>query len=78
MDSSCRTTHEWLAVLGTLPLIDQPGERMQYGVSTDVLGFLLERIEGKTLQDVLQARIFTPLGMKDTDFWVPPARQDRL
>lgn len=51
---------------------------MQYGVATDVLGFLLERIEGKTLQDVLQARIFAPLGMKDTDFWAPPAKKDRL
>lgn len=75
---SCRTTDEWLAALGTLPLMDQPGERMQYGHATDVLGFLLERIDGKTLQDVLQARIFAPLGMKDTDFWVPPAKQDRL
>lgn len=76
--SRSRTTDEWLAAMGTLPLLDQPGERMQYGHSTDVLGFLLERIEGKTLQDVLQARIFAPLGMKDTDFWVPPAKQDRL
>ncbi|MBB4642906.1 serine hydrolase domain-containing protein [Rhizorhapis suberifaciens] len=72
------TTDEWLAALGTLPLLDQPGERMQYGVATDVLGFLIERVEGKTLQDVLQARIFAPLGMKDTDFWVPPVKQNRL
>lgn len=72
------STDEWLAALGTLPLIDQPGERMQYGHATDVLGFLLERIDGKSLRDVLQARIFAPLGMKDTDFWVPPAKRDRL
>lgn len=51
---------------------------MQYGAATDVLGFLLERIDGKPLQDVLQARIFAPLGMKDTGFWVPPAKRDRL
>lgn len=72
------TADQWLAGLGTLPLLHQPGERMTYSVSTDVLGFLLERIEGKRLQAVFEERIFGPLGMKDTNFWVPPEKRDRL
>ncbi len=61
----------WLAALGTLPLAYQPGERFHYGHSTDVLGFLIGRVEGKPLRQVLQERIFTPLGMTQTDFWLP-------
>jgi CubicO group peptidase (beta-lactamase class C family) len=72
------TTDTWLAAVSKLPLVYQPGERMQYGVSTDVLGFLIERIDQKTLQASLKDRIFTPLGMEDTDFWVPPAKMNRL
>ncbi len=72
------TPDAWLAALGTLPLAYQPGERFHYGHSTDVLGFLIARIEGKPLRRVLQERIFGPLGMVDTDFWLPPAKRDRL
>ncbi len=72
------TPDEWLAALGTLPLAYQPGERFHYGHSTDVLGFLIGRIEGRPLRDVLRERIFEPLGMTDTDFWLPPAKRDRL
>jgi CubicO group peptidase (beta-lactamase class C family) len=68
----------WLAALGTLPLAYQPGERFHYGHSTDVLGFLIGRIEGKPFRQVLQERIFTPLGMTDTDFWLPHAKRNRL
>jgi CubicO group peptidase (beta-lactamase class C family) len=72
------TPDEWLAALGTLPLAFQPGERFHYGHSTDVLGFLIGRIEGKPLRQVLQERIFTPLGMHDTDFWLPHDKRGRL
>ncbi|XUM22599.1 serine hydrolase domain-containing protein [Bradyrhizobium oligotrophicum S58] len=72
------TPDEWLAALGTLPLAYQPGDRFHYGHSTDVLGFLIGRVEGKPLRQVLQERIFTPLGMVDTDFWLPRAKRDRL
>ncbi len=68
----------WLAALGTLPLAYQPGERFHYGHSTDVLGFLIGRIEGKPFRQVLQERIFAPLGMSDTDFWLPHAKRGRL
>lgn len=68
----------WLAALGTLPLAYQPGERFHYGHSTDVLGFLIGRVEGKPFRQVLQERIFAPLGMMDTDFWLPHAKRGRL
>jgi CubicO group peptidase (beta-lactamase class C family) len=68
---------EWLAKLATLPLVDQPGAAFRYGVSTDVLGFLLARLEGAALGDVLRRRVFDPLGMHDTGFVVPRANRDR-
>lgn len=72
------TPDGWLAALGSLPLAYQPGERFHYGHSTDVLGFLIGRIEGKPLRQVLQERIFGPLGMADTDFWLPHEKRSRL
>ncbi|MFA5964523.1 MAG: serine hydrolase domain-containing protein [Sphingomonas sp.] len=68
----------WLAALGTLPLAYQPGERFHYGHSSDVLGFLIGRVEGKPFRQVLQERIFEPLAMPDTDFWLPREGRNRL
>jgi CubicO group peptidase (beta-lactamase class C family) len=68
----------WIAALGTLPLIYQPGEVWLYNTGTQVLGVLLARACGKKLGDVLRERIFEPLGMDDTGFWVPPDRLGRL
>jgi CubicO group peptidase (beta-lactamase class C family) len=67
-----------VATLGTLPLLHQPGTRWEYSRSTDVLGRLIEVVAGQSLGDFLQARICGPLGMVDTAFHVPPARQGRL
>ena len=68
---------EWMALLGKLPLAYQPGDRFHYGHSTDVLGFIVGRIHGKPFADVLKERIFGPLGMNDTDFWIPHEKRDR-
>lgn len=68
----------WLKALATLPLLYPPGERFHYSHGTDVLGFLIARIEGKSLGEVLKARIFDPLGMKDTAFWQPAEKRDRM
>ncbi len=68
----------WLKKLGELPLVYQPGARMNYGFSTDILGFLVARVSGMSFPEFLQARIFAPLGMTDTAFWVPPEKLDRL
>jgi CubicO group peptidase (beta-lactamase class C family) len=68
---------EWIARLAQLPLIDQPGSAMYYGCSTDLLGFLIARIEGASLGEVLKRHIFDPLGMKDTSFLVPREKRAR-
>ncbi len=61
-----------------LPLAFQPGAEWNYGVSTDVLGRVVEVASGRTLDEFLQDRVLGPLGMHDTSFWVPESRQDRL
>ncbi|MCG9916303.1 MAG: beta-lactamase family protein [Phenylobacterium sp.] len=68
---------EWMKRLGDLPLSHQPGDRFHYSHATDVLGFIIARIEGKPLDQVLQDRVFGPLGMTDTAFHVPPEKLDR-
>jgi CubicO group peptidase (beta-lactamase class C family) len=68
---------QWIARLATLPLIDQPGATLHYGHSTDLLGVLLARIEGTSLGELLERRIFGPLGMKDTAFTVPQEKRAR-
>lgn len=73
-----KSVDEWMTALAGLPLAHQPGERFHYGHSTDVLGFLIGRIEGKPFRHVLEERILAPLGMGDTDFWLPAAKRDRL
>jgi CubicO group peptidase (beta-lactamase class C family) len=76
--TSALSADEWLAALASLPLTYPPGERFHYGHSTDVLGFLLARIEGQSLGEVLKARVLDPLGMGDTAFAVPPQKRGRL
>jgi CubicO group peptidase (beta-lactamase class C family) len=68
---------EWIARLATLPLIDQPGAGFHYGLSTDLLGFLIARLEGEPLGNVLERRVFAPLGMRDTGFAVAPDKRHR-
>ncbi len=69
---------EWLRNLGSLPLLAQPGEQWMYQVSADVLGVLVARISGQSLGAFLRERIFDPLAMKDTGFYAPPDKADRL
>ena len=64
--------------LAGLPFVAQPGERFAYGFSTDVLGYVVERVSGMTLAEFFQTRILDPLGMKDTHFYLPPQKRDRL
>jgi CubicO group peptidase (beta-lactamase class C family) len=69
---------QWIAALGSLPLLYQPGERWLYNTSVQVLGVLLARAAGKTLEDVMCERIFEPLGMVDSGFTVPGEGLSRL
>ena len=68
----------FIKTLGTLPLRFEPGTRYHYSVATDVLGALVERLSGQTLEQFLHERIFEPLGMRDTYFNVPAEKADRL
>jgi CubicO group peptidase (beta-lactamase class C family) len=61
-----------------LPLAHEPGERFTYSVSIDVLGALVEKVSGRSFGDFLEERLFRPLGMRDTGFSVPEAKQVRL
>jgi CubicO group peptidase (beta-lactamase class C family) len=69
---------EWLERLSSLPWMAQPGERWLYHVSADVLGLLIARVSGQSLGTFLRERIFEPLGMRDTGFYVPPDKIERL
>ena len=64
--------------LAALPLLFNPGERFEYSLGIDVLGYLVEVISGKPLDEFLRSRIFDPLGMKDTYFYPPENKLDRL
>lgn len=64
--------------LGSLPLVHQPGEKWTYGLNTDVLGYLIEVVSGMSLDEFFRKRIFEPLGMKDTYFYLPKEKQGRL
>jgi CubicO group peptidase (beta-lactamase class C family) len=63
---------------GSLPLIHQPGERWLYNSGTEILSVLIARVAGITLGDFFRQRIFDPLGMKDTAFFVPESKYDRF
>ncbi|MFI5318819.1 MAG: serine hydrolase domain-containing protein [Myxococcota bacterium] len=72
------TPSEWAARLGKLPLAHAPGTKWNYSVSTDVLGLLVERVSGMPFPQFLEQRLFAPLGMKDTAFYVPAGKLGRL
>jgi len=67
-----------MKVLGTMPLIHNPGERFTYGLNTDLLGCLVEIISGESLEAYCTKHIFEPLGMKDTYFNVPASKSNRV
>lgn len=64
--------------LSKLPLKHQPGDAYTYGANQDVLGALIERVSGMPFGEFLEQRIFRPLGMKDTGFYVPEEKRHRL
>jgi CubicO group peptidase (beta-lactamase class C family) len=68
----------WMAGLGSLPLMYQPGDQWLYNSSAQVLGVLLARATGKDIETVMRERIFEPLAMPDTGFTVPADRLSRL
>jgi CubicO group peptidase (beta-lactamase class C family) len=71
------TTAEFVTRLSELPLRFSPGTRWEYSVSTDVLGRVVEVVSGKPLGEFVAERVFQPLGMTDTGFWVPAEKLNR-
>jgi CubicO group peptidase (beta-lactamase class C family) len=71
-------SNELMRRYGALPLVHQPGERWLYNVGSEMLGVLIARVAKMSLGDFLAERIFEPLGMKDTGFYVPQSKQARL
>ena len=69
---------EWADSLASLPLVDDPGDRWNYSLSTDLLGHVIEVVSGQTLDRFFRERVFDPLGMHDTGFRVPADKQDRF
>jgi len=72
------TNAEFVAEIAKLPLIDQPGASWNYSHSTDVLGRVVEIVSGETLGEFLHDRILAPLGMRDTGFFAPADKHERL
>jgi CubicO group peptidase (beta-lactamase class C family) len=75
--SATHSKEDFLALLGKAPLLFQPGTAWEYGVSTDILGFIIEAISGKRLGDFLSERLWQPLGMADTGFELTDQTRDR-
>jgi CubicO group peptidase (beta-lactamase class C family) len=73
-----RSLDEFIAELAKIPLQFDPGTYWNYSVSTDVLGAVIQRIEGKPLDQIFEERLFGPLGMIDTSFFVSPEKIDRI
>lgn len=73
-----KTLREMMTTLASLPLSFHPGTQWEYSVATDVLGRLVEVVSGESFGQFLSSRVFEPLGMTDTDFWVPEAKLNRL
>ena len=78
VDGTDHDNAQFVKKLAGVPLMYQPGTTWEYGRSTDVLGHVVERVSGQPLDRFLEERIFRPLGMKDTGFFVPPEKQSRL
>ena len=67
-----------MKILGGLPLMHQPGEKWTYGLNSDLLGYLIEVVSGMSLDEFFRKKIFEPLGMKDTYFYLPKGKRNRL
>ncbi len=72
------STVEFCNLIGKVPLCAHPGEIWNYGTSADIIGGVIEVVSGKKYGDFLKEEIFEPLGMTDTDFYVPEEKRDRF
>lgn len=75
---SAPNLEEFAARAAKVPLADQPGTCFRYGIATDLLGAVIEKVSGRSLDDFFQQRICGPLKMVDTGFWVPAEKRARI
>jgi CubicO group peptidase (beta-lactamase class C family) len=75
---ACGSLQALVARLAKAPLLDQPSRRWIYSLSMDLQGYIIERLSGRTLPEFMQARLFAPLGMNDTAFYVPTDKRNRF
>ena len=73
-----KSRDEFVQKVAALPLVAQPGKRWKYSVAVDIQGLIVEKLSGMSLGDFMRKRIFAPLKMTDTGFWLPAAKSDRL
>jgi CubicO group peptidase (beta-lactamase class C family) len=73
-----RSLQDMIDKLAKIPLLYQPGTRWNYSVAMDIQGYIVQKLTGQSLPDFMQQRIFGPLGMKDTGFFVPKEKRDRF
>lgn len=72
------STMEFAQRVAQVDLLFDPGTHFRYGISADILGAIVEKVSGMKFSEYLQKTFFDPLDMKDTGFWVPPEKQNRL
>jgi CubicO group peptidase (beta-lactamase class C family) len=78
LDDRSQTLQSMIDKLAKLPLPVQPGTDWRYGPSVNIQGYIVEKLSGQTLDEYFRTKIFEPLGMKDTGFWVDPSKKDRI
>jgi CubicO group peptidase (beta-lactamase class C family) len=78
IDYGLQPLGETIERLATIPLMFQPGSVFNYSMSHDVVGYLVSLLSDMPFEDFMKQRIFDPLGMDDTDFWVPPQKAERF
>jgi CubicO group peptidase (beta-lactamase class C family) len=78
LNDPLKTLEKMVDQIATIPLAFQPGEAWRYSVATDILGRILEVVEGKRLKDILKELLFDPLGMSETDFQIKEDQRSRL
>ncbi len=78
MQAPEHTVGEFAQAIAKVPLLFQPGTKYQYSLSDDVLGYLVEVVSGMPFEKFLEERIFKPLGMRDTSFYVPESKKSRI
>ena len=76
--NNIKSSDDFIRKVSQAPLIYHPGEKWHYSIATDLIGIIIERISGMTLEDYLKQNLFNPLGMKDTGFSLPRSKKNRF